>query len=157
MSTKRNHERAAVRIARKLVSEIRRRRLRPGSQLDAEHRMVEELGVSRWSECQTCDEILGIRLGPKKNVSASVILFFINSHYDTPMADHINICHREQPMAPACERSQSPRAWIRKSVPPPPPQKNVHVYCARTKRVDEACAIGGSTAQVANLLCDQKK
>ncbi len=77
MSTKRNHERAAVRIARKLVSEIRRRRLRPGSQLDAEHRMVEELGVRRWSECQTCDEILGIRLGPKQNVSASVILFFL--------------------------------------------------------------------------------
>jgi DNA-binding FadR family transcriptional regulator len=47
MSTKRNHERAAVRIARKLVNEIRRRRLRPGSQLDAEHRMVEELGVAR--------------------------------------------------------------------------------------------------------------
>jgi DNA-binding FadR family transcriptional regulator len=47
MRAKRNHERAAVRVARKLVSEIRRRRLRPGTQLDAEHRMVEELGVSR--------------------------------------------------------------------------------------------------------------
>ena len=47
MSTKRNPERAAVRVARKLVSEIRRRRLRPGTQLAAEHRMVEELGVAR--------------------------------------------------------------------------------------------------------------
>jgi len=47
MSRKRNQERAAVRIARKLVSEIRRRRLRPGTQLAAEHRMVEELGVAR--------------------------------------------------------------------------------------------------------------
>jgi DNA-binding FadR family transcriptional regulator len=47
MSRKRSHERAAVRIARKLVSEIRRRRLRPGTQLAAEHRMVEELGVAR--------------------------------------------------------------------------------------------------------------
>jgi DNA-binding FadR family transcriptional regulator len=47
MSRKRNPERAAVRIARKLVSEIRRRRLRPGAQLDAEHRMVEDLGVAR--------------------------------------------------------------------------------------------------------------
>ena len=40
-------ERAAIRIARKLVSEIRRRRLRPGTKLDAEHRMVEGLGVAR--------------------------------------------------------------------------------------------------------------
>jgi len=47
MSRKRNPERAAVRIARKLVGEIRRRRLRPGTQLAAEHRMVEELGVAR--------------------------------------------------------------------------------------------------------------
>jgi DNA-binding FadR family transcriptional regulator len=47
MSGKRSPERAAVRIARKLVSQIRRRRLRPGTQLDAEHRMVEELGVAR--------------------------------------------------------------------------------------------------------------
>lgn len=47
MSGKRNTERAAIRIARKLVSEIRRRRLRPGTQLVAEHRMVEEFGVSR--------------------------------------------------------------------------------------------------------------
>ena len=29
------------------MSEIRRRRLRPGTQLDSEHRMVEELGVAR--------------------------------------------------------------------------------------------------------------
>ncbi len=47
MSRKRNPERAAIRIARKLVSEVRRRRLRPGTQLAAEHRMVEELGVAR--------------------------------------------------------------------------------------------------------------
>ena len=47
MSQKRDPERAAVRIARKLVSEIRRRRLRPGTQLAAEHKMVEELGVAR--------------------------------------------------------------------------------------------------------------
>jgi len=47
MSRKRGPERAAIRIARKLVSEIRRRRLRPGTQLAAEHRMVEELGVAR--------------------------------------------------------------------------------------------------------------
>jgi DNA-binding FadR family transcriptional regulator len=47
MSGKRTRERAAVRIARKIVSEIRRLRLRPGTQLDSEHRMVEEFGVSR--------------------------------------------------------------------------------------------------------------
>ncbi len=47
MNAKRNLERAAVRVARKLVSEIRRRRLRPGTQLDSEHRMVAELGVAR--------------------------------------------------------------------------------------------------------------
>jgi GntR family transcriptional regulator, transcriptional repressor for pyruvate dehydrogenase complex len=40
-------ERAAVRVARKLVSDISRRRLRPGTPLAAEHRMVEELGVAR--------------------------------------------------------------------------------------------------------------
>ncbi len=47
MSRKRNPERAAIRIARKLVGGIRRRRLRPGTQLAAEHRMVEEFGVAR--------------------------------------------------------------------------------------------------------------
>ena len=47
MSKKREPERAAIRIARRLVQEIRRRRLRPGTQLAAEHRMVEELGVAR--------------------------------------------------------------------------------------------------------------
>ena len=40
-------QRAAIRIARKLVNEIRRRRLRPGTKLDAEHRMVKDLGVAR--------------------------------------------------------------------------------------------------------------
>jgi DNA-binding FadR family transcriptional regulator len=47
MSAKRNQERAAVRVARKLVNEIRRRRLRPGAHLDSEHLMVEEFGVAR--------------------------------------------------------------------------------------------------------------
>ena len=47
MRAKRTHARAAVRVARKLVSEIRRRRLRPGTQLVSEHRMVEEFGVAR--------------------------------------------------------------------------------------------------------------
>jgi DNA-binding FadR family transcriptional regulator len=47
MREKRTRERAAVRIARKIVGEIRRLRLRPGTQLDSEHRMVEEFGVSR--------------------------------------------------------------------------------------------------------------
>jgi DNA-binding FadR family transcriptional regulator len=47
MRTKRTQARAAVRIARKLVNEIRRRRLRPGTQLESEHRMVEKFGVAR--------------------------------------------------------------------------------------------------------------
>jgi len=47
MSAKGTRDRAAIRIARRLVSEIRRRRLRPGAKLEAEHRMVEELGASR--------------------------------------------------------------------------------------------------------------
>jgi GntR family transcriptional repressor for pyruvate dehydrogenase complex len=47
MPAKRTQERAAVRVARKLVSGIRRRRLRPGAKLVAEHRMVEEFGVAR--------------------------------------------------------------------------------------------------------------
>ncbi len=47
MTAKRTHERAAVRVARKLVSEIRRRGLQPGAQLASEHRMVEAFGVSR--------------------------------------------------------------------------------------------------------------
>jgi DNA-binding FadR family transcriptional regulator len=47
MSSKTTQERAAIRIARKLASEIRGRRLRPGAKLDAEHRMVEDLGVAR--------------------------------------------------------------------------------------------------------------
>jgi len=47
MRSKANPERAAIRVARKLVSEIRRRRLRPGTMLDAEHRMIEDLGVAR--------------------------------------------------------------------------------------------------------------
>ena len=47
MSSKTTQERAAIRIARKLASEIRGRRLGPGAKLDAEHRMVEDLGVAR--------------------------------------------------------------------------------------------------------------
>ena len=47
MSSKRTRERAAIRIARKLVSEIRGRQLRPGTKLVAEHRMVKKLGVAR--------------------------------------------------------------------------------------------------------------
>lgn len=46
-SSKRSRERAAIRTARLLVAEIRRRRLRPGMKLVAEHRMVEDLGVAR--------------------------------------------------------------------------------------------------------------
>ena len=47
MAEKRSPERAAVRVARKIVSEIRRRGLRPGTKLASEHRMVEKLGVAR--------------------------------------------------------------------------------------------------------------
>jgi DNA-binding FadR family transcriptional regulator len=47
VSTREIGQRAAIRVARKLVSEIRRRRMRPGTKLDAEHRMVEDLGVAR--------------------------------------------------------------------------------------------------------------
>jgi len=47
MSRARTPERAAVRVARRLVDQIRRLGLRPGARLAAEHRMVEELGVSR--------------------------------------------------------------------------------------------------------------
>jgi DNA-binding FadR family transcriptional regulator len=47
MSSRRTRGRAAIRIARELVSEIRRRDLRPGTKLVAEHRMVEDLGAAR--------------------------------------------------------------------------------------------------------------
>jgi len=47
VSTTKIRQRATIRIARKLVGEIRRRRLQPGTKLDAEHRMVEDLGVAR--------------------------------------------------------------------------------------------------------------
>lgn len=40
-------ERAAVTTARRIVAEIRENRLRPGTKLDAEHVMLERLGVSR--------------------------------------------------------------------------------------------------------------
>ena len=47
MAEKRSTERAAVRVARMLVNEIRKRRLRPGTKLVSEHTMVEKLGVAR--------------------------------------------------------------------------------------------------------------
>ena len=47
MSSKRTPKRAAIRIARQLVDEIRRRGLKPGTKLVSEHRMIEELGVAR--------------------------------------------------------------------------------------------------------------
>jgi DNA-binding FadR family transcriptional regulator len=47
MPSKAPQQRAAIRVARKLVSEIRRRGLRPGTKLVAEHRMVEAFGVAR--------------------------------------------------------------------------------------------------------------
>ncbi len=47
MRSKATPQRAAIRVARKLVSEIRRRGLRPGDKLVAEHQMVEEFGVAR--------------------------------------------------------------------------------------------------------------
>lgn len=47
MRSKATPQRAAIRVARKLVSEIRRRGLRPGTKLVAEHRMVEAFGVAR--------------------------------------------------------------------------------------------------------------
>lgn len=47
MTSRRDPERVAVRIARRLASDIRRRRLRPGTPLAAEHQMVTDLGVAR--------------------------------------------------------------------------------------------------------------
>jgi GntR family transcriptional repressor for pyruvate dehydrogenase complex len=47
MPAKKTTERAAVRVAHKIVREIRKRRLRPGAKLVSEHRMVEGFGVAR--------------------------------------------------------------------------------------------------------------
>jgi DNA-binding FadR family transcriptional regulator len=47
MTARKTSERAAVRVARKIVGEIRQRRLQPGAQLAPEHRMLEKLGVAR--------------------------------------------------------------------------------------------------------------
>ena len=47
MSRSRTRERAATRVARKIVETIRRRGLAPGTQLAAEHVMVDEFAVSR--------------------------------------------------------------------------------------------------------------
>jgi GntR family transcriptional repressor for pyruvate dehydrogenase complex len=47
MAAKKTTQRAAVRVAQKLVSEIRRLRMRPGTKLASEHTMVEKLGVAR--------------------------------------------------------------------------------------------------------------
>jgi len=40
-------ERAATRIAREIVSDIQKRQLRPGTQLDPEHIMIAKFGVAR--------------------------------------------------------------------------------------------------------------
>lgn len=47
MRKREGSERAAVRVARRIVDDIRRRRLRPGAKLASEHVMVEKLGVAR--------------------------------------------------------------------------------------------------------------
>lgn len=47
MRTNAMKERVAARVARRLVADIRRRRLGPGTQLDPEHVMVEDFGVAR--------------------------------------------------------------------------------------------------------------
>jgi GntR family transcriptional repressor for pyruvate dehydrogenase complex len=47
MPAKKTRERAAIRVARKLVREIQRRRLRPGAKLVSEHIMIEKFGVAR--------------------------------------------------------------------------------------------------------------
>jgi DNA-binding FadR family transcriptional regulator len=47
VSNRKTRQRATIRIARKLVGEIRRRRLQPGTKLEAEHRMVQDLGAAR--------------------------------------------------------------------------------------------------------------
>ena len=44
---KQTNERAATRVARNIVEEIRERALPPGTRLDAEHLMVEKQGVAR--------------------------------------------------------------------------------------------------------------
>lgn len=47
MAAKRTSERAATRVARNIVSDIRNRSLRPGSKLEPEHVMVEQQGAAR--------------------------------------------------------------------------------------------------------------
>jgi len=47
MPAKKPRERAAIRVARKLVREIQRRRLQPGGKLYSEHVMIEKYGVAR--------------------------------------------------------------------------------------------------------------
>ena len=83
MRSRRTRERAAVRVARELVDRIRRGRLRPGTQLAAEHQMVEDLGVSRATvrEALRFLELQGalrIKTGPG---GGPVV--------DTPGADHL--------------------------------------------------------------------
>lgn len=41
------HERAAIKVARNIVSDIQKRGLRPGTKLDPEHVMVQKFGVAR--------------------------------------------------------------------------------------------------------------
>ena len=83
MAVKRPTERAAVRVARQLVSEIRRRRLRPGTKLVSEHTMVEKMGVARATvrEALRFLELQGalrIKAGPRGGPIVSV-----------PGADHL--------------------------------------------------------------------
>ncbi len=47
MKAKENYERAATRVARRIVSDIKERSLRPGAKLEPEHVMVEQQGVAR--------------------------------------------------------------------------------------------------------------
>ena len=47
MGAKNLNERAATRVARNIVSDIKKRSLKPGSKLDPEHEMVEKQGAAR--------------------------------------------------------------------------------------------------------------
>jgi DNA-binding FadR family transcriptional regulator len=47
MAKREARERAAIRVARKIVEDIHEQKLRPGASLDPEHVMVEKLGVAR--------------------------------------------------------------------------------------------------------------
>jgi hypothetical protein len=49
METIPSNERAAIKVARNIVTDIQKRALRPGTKLDPEHVMVEKFGVARAS------------------------------------------------------------------------------------------------------------